>query len=142
MVSLSEVSGGEQHSSFSSRCDERFVGYGGNKAACLFELYISGVSFYVLVDDFLIHQRFVCLDWPHNALSDGPISHTYAEQVRKQEVLTSAWCLFMELTFYLAKIQRQSIRSVQRRDVPQVSQQILYRRIVGYRSGSQRADRV
>lgn len=50
------------------RCDERFIGYGGNKAACLFELYLSGVSFYVLPDDFLIHQ-----------------SHAYAEKARKHE---------------------------------------------------------
>ncbi|TNY21080.1 glycosyltransferase family 49 protein [Rhodotorula diobovata] len=49
-------------------CDERFIGYGGNKAACLFELYLSGVSFYVLPDDFLIHQ-----------------SHAYAEKARKHE---------------------------------------------------------
>lgn len=52
----------------SLRCDERFIGYGGNKAACLFELYLSGVSFYVLPDDFLIHQ-----------------SHAYAEKARKHE---------------------------------------------------------
>lgn len=51
-----------------TRCDERFIGYGGNKAACLFELYLSGVSFYVLPDDFLIHQ-----------------SHAYAEKARKHE---------------------------------------------------------
>lgn len=50
------------------RCDERFIGYGGNKAACLYELYLSGVSFYVLPDDFLIHQ-----------------SHAYAEKARKHE---------------------------------------------------------
>ncbi|GAA5958993.1 hypothetical protein JCM21900_000721 [Sporobolomyces salmonicolor] len=49
-------------------CDERFIGYGGNKAACLFELYLSGVSFYVLPDDFVIHQ-----------------SHAYAEKARKHE---------------------------------------------------------
>ena len=51
------------------RCDERFIGYGGNKAACLFELYLSGIDFFVLSDDFIIHQ-----------------SHAYAEQARKQEV--------------------------------------------------------
>lgn len=39
-----------------------------SKAACLFELYLSGVSFYVLPDDFLIHQ-----------------SHEYAETARKNE---------------------------------------------------------
>lgn len=39
-----------------------------SKAACLFELYLSGVSFYVLPDDFLIHQ-----------------SHEYAEVARKNE---------------------------------------------------------
>ncbi|KDQ08516.1 glycosyltransferase family 49 protein [Botryobasidium botryosum FD-172 SS1] len=49
-------------------CDERFIGYGSNKASCLFEIYLSGVSFYVLPDDFLIHQ-----------------SHAYAEQIRKHE---------------------------------------------------------
>lgn len=52
------------------RCDERFVGYGGNKAACLYEMYMSGVSFYVLSDDFLVHQ-----------------SHAYDEAARKAEVI-------------------------------------------------------
>lgn len=37
-------------------CDERFAGYGSNKAACLYELYISGVDYYVLPNDFIIHQ--------------------------------------------------------------------------------------
>ncbi|KAI9184608.1 hypothetical protein H9P43_003663 [Blastocladiella emersonii ATCC 22665] len=37
-------------------CDERFVGYGANKAACLYEVYLSGVEFAVLPDDWLIHQ--------------------------------------------------------------------------------------
>jgi hypothetical protein len=50
-------------------CDERFVGYGGNKAACLFEMYLSGISFYVLSDHFMIHQ-----------------SHLYEENARKTEV--------------------------------------------------------
>ncbi|KAF8608111.1 hypothetical protein BDV93DRAFT_551976 [Ceratobasidium sp. AG-I] len=49
-------------------CDERFVGYGGNKAACLFGIYVSGIDFYVLPDDFVIHQ-----------------SHAYAEETRKNE---------------------------------------------------------
>ncbi|KAF9199682.1 hypothetical protein BGZ49_010174 [Haplosporangium sp. Z 27] len=49
-------------------CDERFVGYGANKAACLFEIYISGIDYYVLPNDFLIHQ-----------------SHPYKEETRKQE---------------------------------------------------------
>ncbi|EIN06724.1 hypothetical protein PUNSTDRAFT_71944 [Punctularia strigosozonata HHB-11173 SS5] len=49
-------------------CDERFVGYGGNKAACLFEMYISGMSFYVLADHFIIHQ-----------------SHAYEEEARRVE---------------------------------------------------------
>ena len=51
------------------RCDERFTGYGGNKAACLFEMYLSGISFHVLSDHFLIHQ-----------------SHLYEEEARKSEV--------------------------------------------------------
>ncbi|KAI7907336.1 glycosyl-transferase for dystroglycan-domain-containing protein [Cokeromyces recurvatus] len=37
-------------------CDERFIGYGANKAACLFELFISGIDYWVLPNDFLIHQ--------------------------------------------------------------------------------------
>lgn len=52
-----------------SRCDERFVGYGGNKAACLFEMYLAGVSYYVLADHFIIHQN-----------------HLYEETVRIHEV--------------------------------------------------------
>ena len=51
------------------RCDERFVGYGGNKAACLFEMYLSGTSYFVLTDHFIIHQN-----------------HLYEETARKNEV--------------------------------------------------------
>jgi hypothetical protein len=52
-----------------NRCEERFIGYGGNKAACLYEMYLgSGMSFYVL-PDFVIHQ-----------------SHPYDEEIRKSEV--------------------------------------------------------
>ncbi|KAI9277579.1 glycosyl-transferase for dystroglycan-domain-containing protein [Sporodiniella umbellata] len=40
----------------SSWCDERFAGYGSNKAACLYELYVSGVNYYVLPNDFIVHQ--------------------------------------------------------------------------------------
>ncbi|KAF8222878.1 glycosyltransferase family 49 protein [Tricholoma matsutake] len=49
-------------------CDERFVGYGGNKAACVFEMYLSGVSLHVLADHFIIHQN-----------------HLYEEMARKNE---------------------------------------------------------
>ncbi|KAG1860813.1 glycosyltransferase family 49 protein [Suillus subluteus] len=42
-------------------CDERF-------AACLYEMYLSGISFYVLADHFLVHQ-----------------SHPYEEEARKLE---------------------------------------------------------
>ncbi|KAF9268696.1 glycosyltransferase family 49 protein [Marasmius fiardii PR-910] len=49
-------------------CDERFIGYGGNKAACLFEMYLSGITYYVLSDHFIIHQN-----------------HAYAEKARKTE---------------------------------------------------------
>ncbi|KAH8926065.1 glycosyltransferase family 49 protein [Atractiella rhizophila] len=48
--------------------DERFIGYGGNKAAGLFELYLSGVQFYVHSHHFLIHQ-----------------SHPYQERTRAAE---------------------------------------------------------
>lgn len=37
-------------------CDERFVGYGANKAACLFEIFLAGIDYWVLPNDFLIHQ--------------------------------------------------------------------------------------
>ncbi|KAG0201900.1 hypothetical protein BGX28_005413 [Mortierella sp. GBA30] len=49
-------------------CDERFIGYGANKAACLFEIYIAGIDYWVLPKDFVIHQ-----------------SHPYKEETRKQE---------------------------------------------------------
>ncbi|KAF9576072.1 hypothetical protein EC968_000139 [Mortierella alpina] len=51
-------------------CDERFVGYGANKAACLFEIYISGVDFWVMPQDFLIHQYH---DYPTTNRKNGRI---------------------------------------------------------------------
>lgn len=50
-------------------CDERFIGYGSNKAACLYEIYLSGVDFFVLPHDFIIHQ-----------------THSYPEETRTREV--------------------------------------------------------
>lgn len=52
-----------------NRCDERFVGYGSNKAACLYEIFLAGAQFWVLPQDFLIHQR-----------------HPYPENDRRVEV--------------------------------------------------------
>jgi glycosyltransferase-like protein LARGE len=52
-------------------CDERFSGYGSNKAACLYELYISGVDYYVLPNDFIVHQ-----------------THAYPDEARQVEVKT------------------------------------------------------
>ncbi|KAI9232909.1 hypothetical protein MVEG_07583 [Podila verticillata NRRL 6337] len=49
-------------------CDERFVGYGANKAACLYEIYISGIDYYVLPKDFLIHQSHA---YPESKRSGG-----------------------------------------------------------------------
>ncbi|KAI9320616.1 glycosyl-transferase for dystroglycan-domain-containing protein [Dichotomocladium elegans] len=49
-------------------CDERFIGYGANKAACLYEIYLSGIDYWVLPDDFLIHQ-----------------THEYPEATRRKE---------------------------------------------------------
>ncbi|KAI9304932.1 glycosyl-transferase for dystroglycan-domain-containing protein [Cunninghamella echinulata] len=49
-------------------CDERFIGYGANKAACHFELYISGLVYYVLPDHYVVHQY-----------------HPYPEQTRSNE---------------------------------------------------------
>jgi hypothetical protein len=51
------------------RCDERFVGYGANKAACLYEIFLAGVQFWAMPNDFLIHQR-----------------HPYPENDRRVEV--------------------------------------------------------
>jgi|SRR5712671_6699275 len=75
----------------SLRCDERFTGYGANKAACLFEMYLSGVSFYVLSDHFLIHQ-----------------SHAYEEEARRTEV--SIPPLFLIVTNILAKKRKYNRR--------------------------------
>ncbi|EIE81600.1 hypothetical protein RO3G_06305 [Rhizopus delemar RA 99-880] len=55
-------------------CDERFVGYGANKAACLFEIYLAGIDYWVLPDDFLIHQ-----------------THHYPEDTRAKEVFLLAY---------------------------------------------------
>ncbi|KAG2222373.1 hypothetical protein INT45_006895 [Circinella minor] len=49
-------------------CDERFIGYGANKAACLYEIYLSGIEYWVLPNDFLIHQ-----------------THRYPEDARRKE---------------------------------------------------------
>ncbi|KAG0004265.1 hypothetical protein BGZ65_000687 [Modicella reniformis] len=49
-------------------CDERFVGYGANKAACLYEIYVSGIDYYVLPRDFLIHQSHA---YPESKRSGG-----------------------------------------------------------------------
>ncbi|KAK9766120.1 hypothetical protein K7432_005024 [Basidiobolus ranarum] len=38
-------------------CNERFIGYGGNKAACLYEIYLSGVEYWILPNDYIIHQN-------------------------------------------------------------------------------------
>ncbi|KAF9084893.1 hypothetical protein BGX27_003673, partial [Mortierella sp. AM989] len=51
-------------------CDERFVGYGANKAACLFEIYVSGIDFWVMPQDFLIHQYH---DYPTTNRKNGRI---------------------------------------------------------------------
>lgn len=37
-------------------CDERFLGYGSNKCACIYELKAAGYSFHVLPDSFVIHR--------------------------------------------------------------------------------------
>ncbi|KAF7721348.1 hypothetical protein EC973_004848 [Apophysomyces ossiformis] len=49
-------------------CDERFIGYGANKAACLYEIYLAGIDYWVLPNDFLIHQ-----------------THHYPEETRAKE---------------------------------------------------------
>lgn len=69
VVSFSETLRSYEQWKIHFRCDERFVGYGGNKAACLFEMYLSGVSYYVLSDHFIVHQN-----------------HLYEEKARKDEV--------------------------------------------------------
>ena len=37
-------------------CDERFLGYGSNKCACIYELKAAGFSFNVLPTSFVIHR--------------------------------------------------------------------------------------
>jgi glycosyltransferase-like protein LARGE len=64
-------------------CDERFIGYGANKAACLYEIYLSGIDYYVLPNDFLIHQ-----------------SHDYPEATRKREVISKSLQLYKTNLFY------------------------------------------
>lgn len=51
------------------RCDERFAGYGGNKAACVYEHWLAGGGLWVLADHWVVHQ-----------------SHAYRESARRVEV--------------------------------------------------------
>ncbi|KAK3823737.1 MAG: glycosyl-transferase for dystroglycan-domain-containing protein, partial [Linnemannia elongata] len=64
-------------------CDERFVGYGANKAACLFEIYISGIDFWVMPEDFLIHQYH---DYPTTDRKNGRILNRQLFVSFQQEV--------------------------------------------------------
>lgn len=80
---------------YACRCDERFVGYGGNKAACLFEMYLSGISFYVLSDHFLVHQN-----------------HLYEEAARKHEVDFCFSFLLALSSGYLKFEQRKHNRKI------------------------------
>ncbi|KZP22589.1 glycosyltransferase family 49 protein [Athelia psychrophila] len=41
------------------RCDERFAGYGGNKAACVYEHWLAGGGLWVLADHWVVHQSHV-----------------------------------------------------------------------------------
>ncbi|KAH9927495.1 glycosyl-transferase for dystroglycan-domain-containing protein [Epithele typhae] len=74
-------------------CDERFAGYGANKAACLFEMHLSGVSFFVLSDHFLVHQ-----------------SHAYEEAARREEVSSAFVVLISKLT--QDAVQRKANRKI------------------------------
>ena len=55
-------------------CEEKFVGYGGNKAACLYQMHLSGIEFYVMGGEWVIHR-----------------SHAYAEKTRTHEVNLPTW---------------------------------------------------
>ncbi|KAK3818991.1 MAG: glycosyl-transferase for dystroglycan-domain-containing protein, partial [Benniella sp.] len=67
-------------------CDERFVGYGANKAACLFEIYISGIDFWVVPEDFLIHQYH---DYPTTNRKNGRILNKQLFTQFQQEICFS-----------------------------------------------------
>ncbi|KAI1303524.1 hypothetical protein EDD11_005325 [Mortierella claussenii] len=98
-------------------CDERFVGYGGNKAvsldshlvrmieknflvavvACLFEIYVSGIDFWVMPQDFLIHQYH---DYPTTNRKNGRIlnKHLFVDfqqeicfRVLQRMIVTGEW---------------------------------------------------
>jgi len=61
-------------------CDEKFVGYGLNKCACVFEMYASGFSFYVLSDSFLFHRA-------HEGPLWDPNSQRTIETVKNRETM-------------------------------------------------------
>ena len=77
------------------RCDERFVGYGGNKAACIFEMHLSGVDFYVLSEHFIVHQN-----------------HMYEEMTRKLEVGRKYSLPAAERNLYLRFLKRKHNRKL------------------------------
>lgn len=66
-------------------------------------MYLSGVSFYVLSDDFLVHQ-----------------SHIYDEMARKLEVRRFALIAYLISRQRAATIQPENLRGLPRRDLPQV----------------------
>ncbi|KAG0169795.1 hypothetical protein DFQ28_002652 [Apophysomyces sp. BC1034] len=80
-----------------SWCDERFVGYGSNKAACLYELYISGVDYYVLPHDFIIHQTHAYPDRIRDAERkyNRRLYNTFREEIcvryARQFIAEGAW---------------------------------------------------
>ncbi|KAG6837060.1 hypothetical protein H0H93_015328 [Arthromyces matolae] len=81
-------------------CDERFVGYGGNKAACLYEMYISGISYFVLADHFIIHQSHRYLKrYNENGLINSTQSLNALQECKgRRSYARLAEVLFMEET--------------------------------------------
>lgn len=70
-------------------CDERFIGYGANKAACLYEIYLAGIDYWVLPNDFLIHQ-----------------THHYLEDTRAKEVSKIMGSSVIQLIFFSVNTTR------------------------------------
>ncbi|KAF9191142.1 hypothetical protein BGZ51_007723 [Haplosporangium sp. Z 767] len=82
-------------------CDERFVGYGANKAACLFEMYISGIDFWVVPQDFLIHQYH---DYPTTNRKNGRILNKQLFVSFQQEIcFTTLQRMIMSGEWYTSK---------------------------------------
>ncbi|KAJ3392051.1 hypothetical protein HDU92_008649 [Lobulomyces angularis] len=61
--------------------DERFVGYGSNKSSWLYEIYLSGIDFFVVPFDFIVHQHHPSSVVKEQGLNNKLIFREYVKEI-------------------------------------------------------------